>query len=423
MRPVRGLLIVLSGACGSGCFSARNSAPDNFLCQADRNVAEAPIRASDEVEFIKKTRKQAEQYWKQVCQGDSHPHHDAYHDGFVDGFVDYVEAGGSGEPPFLPPFRYRLTPDRSPEGMALVEDWYAGFRHGSSVARASGLRELSLIPLPSYAVLKDLNDTEAGGVVPAQPSSTGTPGPNSGVPPAGGPGTLPMPRPVFIPSSKENPLEAPPTIPVPAPVPAPFGGARIVNPPSGALLGATPASLPLQTLPASAPFSMPALEQSPPDRTESPLLQPMFKPVVPKPGASAVPATQSRAPEESFAPPSTPETLRLTPQSESLALPPIPAASSSALAILPLPQATATLPHRPMKAIFRTAAASIPAPTSQDSAATPLSAEISLHQPTATKVNSDVWPSALPVAGPRTVQTGEWRSSDPQHPASVSGPN
>src|SRR5262245_2864118 len=54
-----------------------------------------------------------------------------YQDGFVDGFVDYLEAGGTGEPPMLPPRRYWRASFQSPAGHQAAEQWFEGFRHGA----------------------------------------------------------------------------------------------------------------------------------------------------------------------------------------------------------------------------------------------------------------------------------------------------
>jgi hypothetical protein len=66
--------------------------------------------------------------------------------GFRDGFADYLDAGGTGEPPTLPPRRYWRSGYRTAEGYQAIEDWFAGFRHGARCARDSGLRHFAVIP-------------------------------------------------------------------------------------------------------------------------------------------------------------------------------------------------------------------------------------------------------------------------------------
>jgi hypothetical protein len=68
-----------------------------------------------------------------------------YQSGFEDGFVDYVFAGGTGEPPPVPPRRFWNMDLRTPRGSALAEQWFAGYRHGAQVAREGGYRELSAV--------------------------------------------------------------------------------------------------------------------------------------------------------------------------------------------------------------------------------------------------------------------------------------
>jgi hypothetical protein len=258
MRSIRVLLIGLAGASGTGCFAARPSAPESFLCQAARNSVQQPIRCCDDKTFIRVTRRHADEAWAQICGASHRQFSHAYHDGFVEGFIDYVEAGGTGEPPYLPPFRYRLTKYRSADGLAVIEDWYAGFRHGAAMARESGLRELNYVPLPGPAIPGDARSPSPwaepipvpqweGGrspwdqpgllpaprPVPATPDSLptapqprpvpGMPGPTSGVPGRGGPAN-PRPTPD---------LSLPLTIPAPGLASQPASTPRSVTPASG----------------------------------------------------------------------------------------------------------------------------------------------------------------------------------------------
>lgn len=63
-----------------------------------------------------------------------------YADGFQEGFAHFVFRGGNGEPPPLAPRRYRNLDRQTPCGFAAMEDWFAGFRHGATVARDGGFR-------------------------------------------------------------------------------------------------------------------------------------------------------------------------------------------------------------------------------------------------------------------------------------------
>ncbi len=74
-----------------------------------------------------------------------------YISGFKDGFVDYLEAGGTGEPPPLPPARYWKVRYQTPTGLHAAEEWFAGFRDGAAAARASGTREGVVLPLALHS--------------------------------------------------------------------------------------------------------------------------------------------------------------------------------------------------------------------------------------------------------------------------------
>ena len=65
--------------------------------------------------------------------------------GFHDGFVDYVYAGGSGEPPPVPPRTYWNVSFRNAEGRERVNQWFEGYREGALVAREGGYREMATV--------------------------------------------------------------------------------------------------------------------------------------------------------------------------------------------------------------------------------------------------------------------------------------
>lgn len=90
----------------------------------------------------------AKDAWSNVRQKKSmrRVSHD-YARGFREGFTDFLDAGGTGQPPPLPPRRYWNDRYASPQGRKAVQDWFAGFRHGAAMARASGAREFAMVPL------------------------------------------------------------------------------------------------------------------------------------------------------------------------------------------------------------------------------------------------------------------------------------
>lgn len=69
-----------------------------------------------------------------------------YARGFTDGFADYLDAGGTGQPPPVPPRCYWKIQYQTPEGARAMDDWFAGFRHGALTAQESGYREQIVIP-------------------------------------------------------------------------------------------------------------------------------------------------------------------------------------------------------------------------------------------------------------------------------------
>ena len=77
-------------------------------------------------------------------------------EGFLDGFVDYLDAGGTGNPPPLPPRRYWKAKHENPNGNCAVQDWYRGYARGVAAAQVSGYREMVLIcPSDSIASTRE----------------------------------------------------------------------------------------------------------------------------------------------------------------------------------------------------------------------------------------------------------------------------
>src|SRR5579872_5586380 len=84
----------------------------------------------------------AEEAWARTRANADHAYSDDYGAGFVAGFADFLYRGGDGEPPPLPPQKYRALRFQTNEGYQAVQEWFAGFRHGAHEAGASGQREL-----------------------------------------------------------------------------------------------------------------------------------------------------------------------------------------------------------------------------------------------------------------------------------------
>lgn len=131
---------------GAGCQLPIGSGLE-IARYASRNLVEAPIDARDDCLERERERHLGEQVWADL--GKAHPEQPYsvhYGRGFVDGFADFLYAGGNGEPPVMPPWRYRRASYETPEGTQAVEDWFAGWRHGARMAQASGLRNLVITP-------------------------------------------------------------------------------------------------------------------------------------------------------------------------------------------------------------------------------------------------------------------------------------
>jgi hypothetical protein len=115
---------------------------------------EYPWRIDDCVDKCR-NKKLAEVAWGLYQQ--DHPDCDYsvdYRIGFLDGYADYLYAGGTGNPPPVPPRWYWRAEFETPDGHRVIEDWFTGFREGALAARHSGYRELVTVPasaaLPPY---------------------------------------------------------------------------------------------------------------------------------------------------------------------------------------------------------------------------------------------------------------------------------
>ncbi len=112
-----------------------------------RNLLEAPADKVEECADKARNRVLAEAAWDDY--GKCHPDACAssyFSQGFVDGFADYLNYGGNGQPPPVPPWRYQRYRYKNPDGLEADEEWFAGFRAGAAAAIASGLRRLEVVP-------------------------------------------------------------------------------------------------------------------------------------------------------------------------------------------------------------------------------------------------------------------------------------
>ncbi len=165
-----------------------------------QNVYETVFERWNDLKQRKEFRHLADLAWQDICSTSPEEFPKHYVKGFKKGFVDFLMFGGNGEPPPLPPWIYRTKHYDTPNGPNAIEDWYAGFRHGSAVAMASGIRNFIIKPIgrPPLITRSELNARPELGFDPgvAAPFSEGYP--PEGFPPedfelAPAPTPLPLP--------------------------------------------------------------------------------------------------------------------------------------------------------------------------------------------------------------------------------------
>lgn len=133
-----------------------------------------------------------------------------YERGYKDGFTDYLDFGGCGEPPPVPPRRYWKNAYQTPEGHQAIQDWFAGFRNGVSDAEASGWRHFATVP---SSVVPGVDVQSPLGIAMANAPPEGPSGPE--------PESIPIPLPklgpvdeLLPPANELQPARPFPTIPM-----------------------------------------------------------------------------------------------------------------------------------------------------------------------------------------------------------------
>jgi len=198
-------------------------------CGLSRQVAENVVikplqwnRYSDSLARHCRDKSLAEEAWEEVCSRDGDVYSRHYRRGFFDGFNDYLDAGGTGDPPVLPPRTYWRVYFQNAEGHQAIDDWFEGFRHGASIARASGVRNFVTVPLSSYPPREIMTDEPPG--LESQPPLDNKTGPVKDDKDKMGPFPEVLPN---KPSDKDGPVKPPITPPKtangkPMPPPAPL---------------------------------------------------------------------------------------------------------------------------------------------------------------------------------------------------------
>lgn len=219
VKPSRYLFgaIVLASLLQTGCGLTK---------QLGSNLIADPLhwdRFSDACGRHLRDKHLADEAWDEICTRDGDIYSRHYRRGFYDGFRDYMDMGGTGDPPTTPPRTYWRLYYQNPEGHEAIQDWFNGFRHGSSVARASGLRDYVTVPVSSVPPREILTDEAP----PGEPEAIAKPA----TPPAKSPEKTPG-------TDKEGPVKPPVTPPktasgkpMPPPAPPIIQVERMIAPP------------------------------------------------------------------------------------------------------------------------------------------------------------------------------------------------
>ena len=223
--------------------------------------------------------------------------------GFRDGFVDYVYAGGTGEPPPVPPRHLWNVDFRSEEGHQRAEDWFAGYRHGAQIARDGGYRSLgtirsSLMGMPPDGASGNGGDIWQGNGFNAQ---------------GNWPATESLPEPEVTPTPEMNAPEAPSETEKPPEATPPAETEEATETPAESPENSAPASKPVvppppRNLPPTIPHNLSAPRDAEPPLdlnefnppAEPPAASPeKTDPIVPAPLSIPDDATEKQPPAES----------------------------------------------------------------------------------------------------------------------------
>jgi hypothetical protein len=165
------LTLVILGVCllGQGCGP---------ITLATRTLVIEPIHycfITDNIVEMHRNYKLAEESWESIINtAPGHNYSLDYAEGFKEGFADFLYAGGTGEPPPLPPRNYWRSNYETPQGHQAIEDWFDGYRHGAAMAQQSGYRQWVTIPssVPPRVASSQIPSSvtpESIGVPPSEP--------------------------------------------------------------------------------------------------------------------------------------------------------------------------------------------------------------------------------------------------------------
>ena len=116
---------------------------------AARNIVNEPHVVHTQRGIEHDLRKDDRCVWREVRA--DYPRHAftaEFRDGFLDGYVDYLDRGGNGSPPAVPPSKYtRQKKYFTEEGQCLLKDYLLGFQYGQEIAIATGKRQFLTVPV------------------------------------------------------------------------------------------------------------------------------------------------------------------------------------------------------------------------------------------------------------------------------------
>ncbi|HVL13151.1 MAG TPA: hypothetical protein VM529_11335 [Gemmata sp.] len=252
----------------------------NLAQEAGRNIVNEPLVVHTQRSITRDLRSDARAAWREVRADYPRRAFTAeFRDGFLDGYVDYLDRGGNGSLPAVPPEKYtRHKKYFTEEGQCLVKDYFLGFKYGQEIAIATGKRQFLTVPV---LLPQEPPNPPAFTIDPAAIHRLPPPAPVPAPPHVGAVPARPAPaaqRPA------ETRVSAPPlTLPATSPVgtrvdppPAPIGDVPAVLTPPGSVPRLPPPPRDVPDLPAHVPT--PSVEDElpvvPPDHAPPPVVPP-----------------------------------------------------------------------------------------------------------------------------------------------------
>ena len=108
----------------------------SIVKETTQNVITRPMAYcfyKDNHDTDKRASELAEEAWGDIARGsDPTTFSPDYADGFQDGFAEFLDYGGPGSPPPVPPRKYWKIKYQSVTGHQAIEEWYAGYAQGTA---------------------------------------------------------------------------------------------------------------------------------------------------------------------------------------------------------------------------------------------------------------------------------------------------